>query len=115
MNIMIVLLLFAVILLVYSEIRRILYLKRTRTAAVLAWIYFACIWWYIPRDPYSPILQTSWFLSENLAGGQTLYEQNLAWRRDLSKYRQSVREGTIPIPRYRFNWRGYFRKILEYS
>jgi hypothetical protein len=82
--------------------------------AIVAWIGF-CLgtWWYIPKDANSRTLETSEFFISHLAFGQTLYSQNLAWRRDLSKYRAAVRNGEVPVPRFRFTWKGYVRALLD--
>ena len=73
---------------------------------MLAWVRFLLFdWWWIPKNPYSRWLETSGFLEQYLFLGKTLYEFNLAWRRDLSKYRDALRKGEKPLPRYRFSWR----------
>jgi protein-S-isoprenylcysteine O-methyltransferase Ste14 len=80
---------------------------------LIAWAWFLATWWHIPKNPLSRTLETNGFFLTYLACGQTLYSQNLAWRRDLSKHRAAVRDGEKPIPRFRFTWRGYLRALFN--
>jgi hypothetical protein len=80
---------------------------------IAAWSAFVLTFWYIPKNPESRTLETSMFFVSHLWLGRTLYEHNLAWRRDLSKYRAAVRSGGAPLPRFRFSWRTYFRTVLS--